>query len=253
MKWLDAIEKLLDFLHGHSATLQGRGCDAKDSCKLIRYALRPSDEQPRYPFVIPSNGYLSAQLSRAAEVASSLIEGKSTTIQLRALAASIKRGIETHGIVDSSDSGRVYAYEVDGSGNHVLLDDAKFPSLLSLPITGFVDVKDQVYQNTRKLAMSRNAYYYTGRQMKGIGSPSTGPKRPWPLSLLYAVQTTKDREEVSTLLGLVGNSTAGLGLIHESVNANDIKIFSRPWYPIGNSWFADTILDTIERFPGLLS
>lgn len=32
--------------------------------------------------------------------------------------------------------GRIYAYEVDGLGNHLLMDDANIPSLMSIPYIG---------------------------------------------------------------------------------------------------------------------
>ena len=55
-----------------------------------------------------------------------------------ALAAQVEGAIATHGVVNHPTAGRVFAYEVDGFGNFVLMDDANIPSLLSLPLLGFV-------------------------------------------------------------------------------------------------------------------
>ena len=41
-----------------------------------------------------------------------------------------------------SGGGRVYAYEVDGFGNALFMDDANAPSLLSLPLLGYVNASD---------------------------------------------------------------------------------------------------------------
>ena len=76
-------------------------------------------------------------------------------------------------MIDQSvtDGGRVYAYEVDGFGNYRLYDDANLPSLLSLPYLGYIPVGDIVYQNTRKLILSKkNPFYYEKGQLKGVGS-----------------------------------------------------------------------------------
>lgn len=263
IKWLDAVNKLLDSLHAKASTPgcskaanQGDECVIEDShqSKLIAFAFRPSNDKTILPFVIPANAYLSAQLTRAADVAAPLMEGKATTARLRILAHEIKRGIESHGIVNHEIFGQVYAYEVDGRGGALFFDDAKIPNLLGLPLTGFVDMQDQTYLNTRRMVLNKtgNKYYYEGRQSSGVGSSTTGPDRPWPSSSLVAIQTSANPEEVSSLLTSVGNATAGLGLLHESVDMNNARDYTRPWFPIANSLFGDTILDILDRFPGLL-
>jgi len=67
--------------------------------------------------------------------------------------------------------GDVFAYEVDGFGSSILMDDANYPSLLALPLMGFCDVSDPVYQNTRKMLLDKlgNPYYLKGVGFKGIG------------------------------------------------------------------------------------
>lgn len=58
-----------------------------------------------------------------------------------ALAATVDAAIQQHGTMVHPVAGRVYAYEVDGFGNAVFMDDANVPSLLSLPYLGYVDAK----------------------------------------------------------------------------------------------------------------
>ncbi|KAF5275283.1 hypothetical protein FQR65_LT16751 [Abscondita terminalis] len=66
--------------------------------------------------------------------------------------------------------GRVYAFEVDGFGSHLMMDDANVPSLLALPYLGAVDVNDEVYQRTRKYILSSdNPFFFKGTKAEGIG------------------------------------------------------------------------------------
>jgi meiotically up-regulated gene 157 (Mug157) protein len=43
-----------------------------------------------------------------------------------------------------------------------------------------------------------------------------------------------------------------LGLIHESVNVNSVRDYTRSWFAWANSVFAQTVLDLAERKPHLL-
>ena len=66
--------------------------------------------------------------------------------------------------LQSSSFGTIYAFEVDGFGNHLLMDDANVPSLLAMPYLGDVDVNDPIYQNTRRFVWSgSNPYFFKGK------------------------------------------------------------------------------------------
>jgi meiotically up-regulated gene 157 (Mug157) protein len=113
---------------------------------------------------------MAVELKRTAAILR--IAGKSVLAQtLEKRGQMIADGIWKHGVVSHKDYGQVFAFEVDGYGSHIIMDDANVPSLLALPILGFVDVNDLVYKNTRKmiLAQAGNPYYLQGKEFNGIG------------------------------------------------------------------------------------
>jgi meiotically up-regulated gene 157 (Mug157) protein len=55
------------------------------------------------------------------------------------LSAEVKTAIYKHGL---SPDRSYFMFEVDGFGNGVFMDDANLPSLLSLPLFGFIPAED---------------------------------------------------------------------------------------------------------------
>jgi meiotically up-regulated gene 157 (Mug157) protein len=51
------------------------------------------------------------------------------------------------------------------------MDDANYPSLLALPLMGFVEAEDATYRNTRRMLLEKtgNPYFLMGREFQGIG------------------------------------------------------------------------------------
>jgi len=165
----------------------------------------------------------------------------------------ITDGIWDNGVVTHAKYGDVFAYEVDGYGSAILMDDANYPSLLALPLMGFVPRDDPTYKNTRKMLLdkSSNPYYLKGREFKGIGGPHIGLMNAWPMSLLIQAQTSDDDIEITECLYFVLHS-ARLGLIHESVDVNQIISYTRSWFAWANGVFAETILNLAKRKPHLI-
>ena len=60
---------------------------------------------------------------------------------------------------------------------------------------GFVEADDPIYQNTRKLVLSKdNPYYFSGSRaggLSGIGGPHVGLKYAWPMSQIVRVRKKK--------------------------------------------------------------
>lgn len=166
----------------------------------------------------------------------------------------IKEAIYKHAVVDHPVFGKVFAYETDGYGSHIFMDDANLPSLLSLPLLGFVDVKDPIYQNTRKMVLSSNGnpYYLSGPRFSGIGGPHVGIEHAWPMSVLVQILTEDDDAEIKRLLEMVKGVSKDLGLVHESENVRRDGDYTRSWFAWANSVFAEVILDLKERKPHLL-
>ena len=107
------------------------------------------------------------------------------------------------------------------------MDDANLPSLLALPLLGFVNTDDKTYQNTRKMILRKtgNPYYLTGKAFQGIGGPPIGLQNAWPMSLLVQAMTSDDDKEIQDVLKAV-KIASPLGLIHESINVERVKDYT---------------------------
>ncbi|KAK3706933.1 hypothetical protein LTR37_012432 [Vermiconidia calcicola] len=232
--------------------LGGNGNPLNYGSGLIRSAFRPSDDATILGFFIPANAMMAVELKRASEVLSAA-GSLSIAKELKSRGESIEKGVWEHGVVDHSKCGKVFAYEVDGYGSSIIMDDANLPSLLALPILGFVRSDEKTYQNTRKMILSKdgNPYFLTGRAFKGIGGPHIGFQNAWPMSLLVQAMTTDDDEEIGQLLKWVKEASP-LGLVHESVNVDRMRDYTRSWFAWANSVFAQTILDIAERKPHII-
>ncbi|KAI4227501.1 MAG: hypothetical protein L6R36_002341 [Xanthoria steineri] len=233
-------------------SLGGVGNPLKGGTGLIRSAFRPSDDATILGFFIPGNALMSMELKRTAAVLKAAGKSKlAEKVQTRG--ESIEKGIWEHGVVMHKRYGEVFAFEVDGYGSSIIMDDANLPSLLALPLMGFVERDNKVYQNTRKMILQQagNPYYLQGRAFAGIGGPHIGPQQVWPMSRLVQAMTSDDDEEISDALHDVRDSSR-LGLIHESIHVERITDYTRSWFAWANSVFAQTILDVAARKPHLL-
>ncbi|KAI9724074.1 MAG: hypothetical protein M1812_000793 [Candelaria pacifica] len=219
---------------------------------LVRSAFRPSDDATILGYYIPANAMISVELKRTSEILSKI--GKwNLAKELKKRGDIIEAAVWEHGVVTHKKYGEVFAYEVDGFGSHIIMDDANLPSLLALPTMGFVGVYHQIYKNTRKMILEKfgNPYYLQGRALSGIGGPHIGLQHAWPMSLLVQAMTSDDDAEIIHALSSVKN-VSRLGLVHESVNVNRPMDYTRSWFAWANSVFAQTILDLAKRKPHLL-
>ena len=222
-----------------TTNLYGIGNPAK-RCGLIRSFFRPSDDSTIFQYLIPSNAMFVISLEGVSKVLDENFVWPELSTEIKTLASEVREAITKHAIVQHPEFGQVYAFEVDCYGSHVLMDDANFPSLLSLPKFGFVSRYDPIYLNTRRYILSSewNPWFAEG-PYPGVGSPHTGLQRPWHMAQAMQAMTATSESEIVHLLGLLRNSTAGTGFMHESYNVNNPNDFSRAWFAWANTVFGE--------------
>ncbi len=213
---------------------------------LVACPNRPSDDWTQYPYLIPTNMFLAAQLPRLKDMYQKIWNDPVRAKECEVLEKSIRSGIERYGKVNHEKYGTIWAYEVDGKGNANLMDDANVPSLLSAPYLEFCSPSDPVYRNTRKFVLSPdNPYYSSGALGEGVGSPHTPGKRIWPMSLIMRALTSEDTGEIRTQLSSLDRLDAGTHYMHEGVNPDNPNEYSRGWFSWANSLYSEMVLKKV--------
>ncbi len=240
---------------------------------------RASDDPTELAFNIPDNMFITVALQDAQQILSSQAYATTPDIEqwisdCQSLQTQIQNGINKYGVVDKPPFGKVYAYEVDGAGNNVIMDDANLPSLLSAPYLGFSG-DPTIMANTRAMILSaNNPYYFVTQQggppspmtYQGIGSPHTASviNAIWPLALVAQGITEQNNADQTYLLQSlyssaqfsVGNSACisdtpqlrqeypAAGYLHESFSSVDpMYSSSRGWFAWPNAFFAEWVDD----------
>ena len=152
--------------------------------------MRPSDDSMQYHYNIPANMFASVALTYMLEMGNSLGWRSEWLQRAETLRDEIDAAVREHGIVKGSH----YAYEVDGCGNSISIDDANIPSLLSAKYLGF-RVDENIMKETRSWILSKkNKWYKSGKVVSGIGSYHTHGK-VWHLSLVMEALTDPSQTE----------------------------------------------------------
>jgi meiotically up-regulated gene 157 (Mug157) protein len=220
---------------------------------LICSIFRPSDDATIYPFLVPSNYFAVVSLRQMAEMFEQIGRDRLTATQCKALATEVEVALQKYAIGNHPAYGRVLAYEVDGYGNQLFMDDANVPSLLALPYLGALKVNDPLYQNTRRMVLSpANPYFFKGKAAEGIGGPHVGLNYIWPMSIIIRALTSVDPKEISTCLKWLKTTHAGTGFMHESFNKNNPADFTRKWFAWANTLFGELVIKTHQYHPELL-
>ena len=235
-----------------SVRVSGYGYPNK-KCGLVRNVFRPSDDEATFPYLIPANAMAVVSLRGILGILK-LSEHRDVENSVTELAHEIDSAVKKWGIVKHPHFGDIFAYEVDGFGSACLMDDPNVPSLLSLPYLGYCSSDDPIYVATRKFVLSEwNPFYATGTHASGLTSPHTGVvDHFWPMATIMQGLTSNDKSEIAACLKTLRDTHGGTYFIHESVNIDNPKQFTRPWFGWANSLFGELILKVAKEHPELL-
>ena len=218
---------------------------------LIASGFRPSDDACIFPFLVPSNLFAVTSLKRLAEMARAILHDDALANEAHTFALEVSAALNKFAIANTS-AATIWAYEVDGFGSQLLMDDANVPSLLGLPyIESSPDAA--IYARTRAFVWSeRNPWFFRGPAGEGIGGPHEGQDMIWPMSqTIYALTSNSDME-IRRAVAMLKASAVGTGFMHESYNKNDITKFTRSWFAWANTLFGELIARLATTRPELL-
>ena len=218
---------------------------------LIASSFRPSDDACIFSFLIPANLFAVTSLRQLAIMSNAILHQPSMANQANDLADEVQVALRQHAVISTS-AGTIWAYEVDGFGGHVLMDDANVPSLLSLP---YLDSSPDaaLYARTRSFVWSKqNPWFFRGTAGEGIGGPHIGRDSIWPMSQIIYALTSNSSTEVERTLQTLKVCASDTGFMHESYNRNDPTLFTREWFAWANTLFGELVGRTVQRYPELL-
>jgi meiotically up-regulated gene 157 (Mug157) protein len=271
-RFADAVRRVIDLWrveqdHENRSSYRFERHDAPSTDTLVRdgrgsitaptgmswSAFRPSDDACTYGYNVPGNAFAATVLADIEEIAADVLHDEVLAAAAAALRAEIAAGIREHAVVpapdasgstDSNHSTEIYAYEVDGLGGRLLMDDANVPSLLSLPLLGWCGADDPLYRATRAFILSdANPTYYAGSAGRGVGSPHTPVDHIWPIALAVEGLTSTDADDKRRILETLLDGDAGTSVMHESFHVDDPSVYTRPWFSWANAMFCELVLD----------
>ncbi|MFN8400337.1 MAG: glycoside hydrolase family 125 protein [Anaerolineales bacterium] len=254
-RWHDAgpysFQRITSVSHD-TVPMNGFGNPTKPN-GLIHSAFRPSDDACIFPFLIPSNFFAMRTLEQLAEIYSTQIKEPVFAAECTSLANEVRSALNNFAVAQHPTHGAIYAYEVDGFGNTLMMDDANIPSLLSLPYLDALSADDPLYQSTRRFILSRdNPYFFKGHSAEGIGGPHIGLGMIWHLSITMRALTSNDDVEITECLSMLKRTHAKTGFMHESFHQDDPSQFTRKWFAWANSLFGELILKIHNERPHIL-
>jgi uncharacterized protein len=218
---------------------------------LIASGFRPSDDACIFPFLVPSNLFAVTSLRQLAEMAHVIAHDDVLANEAADLAKEVEQALQQHAIATTSQ-GTIWAYEVDGFGSQLLMDDANVPSLLGLPyLTSSPD--PALYARTRAFCWSeKNPWFFRGSAGEGIGGPHIGKDMIWPMSQIIFALTSKSDTEIRRSITMLKGSALGFGFMHESYFKDDPRKFTRAWFAWANTLFGELLGNTAANHPDLL-
>ncbi|MDR3219687.1 MAG: glycoside hydrolase family 125 protein [Dysgonamonadaceae bacterium] len=215
---------------------------------LIVSSFRPSDDATTFGFLIPSNLFAVTSLKQMAEISAQVTGDLAFAETCTTLAEEVRRAIDRYAVIDHLHYGKIYAYEIDGFGNRLCMDDANVPNLLALPYLGCIDSLDPIYQNTRRFVWSNdNPYFFKGNAGEGIGGPHIGYDYIWPMSIIMRAMTSHDATEIATCVKMLRDTDADTGFMHESFHKDNPAKYTRKWFAWVNTLFGELVLKLVNE------
>ena len=215
-----------------SLSHEGRGAPTAYT-GMIYSAFRPSDDACVYGYLVPSNFFFLNELENLSQ--------RLKTPKSESLARDIRSGIEKYAVIDN-----LYAYEVDGLGAALFMDDANIPSLLSLPLLAGTSLDVDLYRNSREFILSSsNPYYFSGIRASGVGSQHTPKNHVWPIAMSVEALTSPSNEKKLKTLDILETTDAGTGNMHEAFNVDRPEEFSRAWFSWADMTYVQLVLDSV--------
>jgi uncharacterized protein len=213
--------------------MYGRG-PATKLTGLSRSLFRPSDDATTFQYNIPGNAMMCSELTHLLSMlstvdsqayAKTLLE---TQTLIDTLCLTLKELVSSVSSSEQNPHAHVLPYELDGFGSEFFMDDANVPSLLSLPVLGFMSTSHPVYQATRQFVLSaNNPFFYSGREGEGVGGPHVGYGYAWPMAIVQRAMTSSSDEEIQECLKMLIASAKTTGFMHETFNVDNMNDYTR--------------------------
>ncbi len=220
---------------------------------MICSGFRPSDDACTYPLFVPANLFAALTLERIGEISAKVYHEPAFAQQCMSFAQEVRSAVMRFGIVQHARFGKILAYEIDGYGNSLSMDDANAPGLLSLSYLGLLSQDDPLYQRTRAFALSPdNPYFFRGSAGEGIGGPHIGLGFIWPMSITMRALSSGREDEIAACLRTLCTTTAGTDFMHESFQKDNPANYTRPWFAWANGLFGELVLKLHRERPELL-
>ncbi|MDE2412156.1 MAG: glycoside hydrolase family 125 protein [Sphingomonadales bacterium] len=234
-------------------TLAGIGVPTRKT-GLIHSAFRPSDDACTYPCNIPGNLFAVATLRELAEMAGDGLHDASLASEAMDLAAEVEAAVMAHGTMVLPDGRQVFAYETDGYGNHLFMDDANVPSLLGLAYLRCLPASYSLWRTTADAVWSEaNPWFFKGKAAEGIGGPHIGEGQVWPMSIILRALSSDDDAVIAGSLKTLRATHAGTGFMHEAFDKDDPTKFTRSWFAWANGLFGELVVKVADERPHLLA
>lgn len=220
---------------------------------MICSMFRPSDDATMYAFLVPSNIFAVLSLNQLHGIYKNVIKDDDFATECLTLATEVNDAINKYAISKHLDFGEIYAYEIDGFGNKLFMDDANVPSLMSLAYLSAHNSTDEIYKNTRKFLLSdSNPYFLKGKYAVGQASPHTGKDKIWPMGIILRAMTSQDREEIVYCLKMLKSTHSNTGFMHEAFNKDNPDDYNRKWFSWANTLFGELIIKIYHENPEIL-